>query len=90
VKGEDWRFTEQDKSKFSQVLSSNSVKIFGNQTSKMHIFEAMFRQYLFISSLHILNKMSINLPFSSKCIREVDSIFRMTTFVKYTGTVAVH
>jgi hypothetical protein len=56
----------------------------------MHIFEAMFRQYLFISSLHILNKMSINLPFSSKCIREVDNIFRMTTFVKYTGTVAVH
>jgi hypothetical protein len=31
-------------------------------------------------------KMSINLPFSSKCIHEVDSIFRMTTFVKYTGT----
>jgi hypothetical protein len=51
----------------------------------MH-FEAMFRQYLFISSLHIVNKMSINLPFSSKCIHEVDSIFRMTTFVKYTGT----
>lgn len=35
-------------------------------------------------------KMSINLPFSSKCIHEVDSIFRMTTFVKYTGTVAAH
>jgi hypothetical protein len=34
--------------------------------------------------------MSINLPFSSKCIHEVDSIFRMTTFVKYTGTVAAH
>jgi hypothetical protein len=42
----------------------------------------MFRQYLFISSLHILNKMSSNLPFSSKCIREVDSIFRMTRFVQ--------
>jgi hypothetical protein len=35
-------------------------------------------------------KMSINLPFSSKCIHEVDSIFRITTFVKYTGTVAAH
>jgi hypothetical protein len=31
-------------------------------------------------------KMSINLPFSSKCIHEVDNIFRMTTFVKYIGT----
>ncbi len=33
--------------------------------------------------------MSISVPFSSKCIHEVDSIFRMTTFVKYTGTVVV-
>jgi hypothetical protein len=31
-------------------------------------------------------KMSINLSFSSKCIHEVDSIFRMKTYVKYTGT----
>jgi hypothetical protein len=50
-------------------------------------FEAMFRQYLFISSLHIWNRnVNFNLPFSSKCIHEVDNIFRMTTFVKYTGT----
>jgi hypothetical protein len=27
---------------------------------------------------------------SSKCIHEVDNIFRMTTFVKYTGTAAAH
>jgi hypothetical protein len=52
----------------------------------MH-FEAMFRQNLFISSLHIWNRnVNYNLPFSSKCIHEIDNIFRMTTFVKYTGT----
>ena len=53
----------------------------------------MFRHYLFISLLDIMSKnvMSINVPFSSrpKCIHEVDSIFRMTTFVKHTCTVAV-
>jgi hypothetical protein len=27
---------------------------------------------------------------SSKYIQEVDNIFRMTTFVKYTGTAAAH
>ena len=32
--------------------------------------------------------MSLSVPFSSKC-HEVDSIFRMTIFVKYTGTVVV-
>jgi hypothetical protein len=40
----------------------------------------LFHQFIFGT------KMSINLPFSSKCIHEVDNIFRMTTFVKYTGT----
>jgi hypothetical protein len=40
----------------------------------------LFHQFIFGT------KMSINLLFSSKCIHEVDNIFRMTTFVKYTGT----
>jgi hypothetical protein len=41
----------------------------------------MFRQYICLFHHFIFGtKMSVNLPFLSKCIHEVDNIFRMTTF----------